>query len=86
MLGEPVETNPRLLIGDAEHDMVQLWGLFRGGRTVMQTAGMGGGAAMASFTPGHLPESGGAGEQSALMLEAFSVMSAAAQQLEREHG
>lgn len=45
--------------------MVRLWSLYRGG-------GMG---------VGHLPETGGAGDQAAIMIDAFGVMEAMAAKL-----
>lgn len=61
----------------AERDMLRLWRLYAppAGRISGMAAGL-------VPVVGHLPESGGAGEQAAIMLDAFDVMSAMQAELE----
>lgn len=47
--------------------MVRLWMLYRGG----------------GFGAGHLPQAGGTGDQAALMLDAFALMSGVAAEFEK---
>lgn len=54
--------------------MLTLWRAYRGGGPGL--FGGGGG--------GHLPDAGGAGDQAAVMLDAFAAMSGAAAEIEAE--
>ncbi|NUB24308.1 hypothetical protein [Azospirillum brasilense] len=66
------QRNPRYLLTDAEWDMVRFWRAYR------PTPGrIGGMAAGVIPVAGHLPEAGGYGDQAAIMLDAFEIMSAA---------
>lgn len=62
--------NPRRRVTGDDLAMVRLWGLYRGG----------------GFGPGHLPDAGGAGDQPAIMLDAFAIMSAVAADYEKKDG
>ena len=68
LFGERHETNPKLLLGQDEAEMVRLWRMTRGG----------------DFGQGPMPEAGGVMDQAAIMLDAFAVMSAAEAELTRE--
>lgn len=70
LFGELYPTNPRLLLTDADFQMLRFWRLYQGG-------GYGG---------GHLPDDGGVMDQAAIMLDAFDVMTVAARALREEHG
>lgn len=67
LFGEVYATNPRKLLDAGSHDMLRLWRMFQGGM-----AGV-----------GVLPDDGGSGRQAAIMLDAFSVMSAAEAELKQ---
>ncbi len=56
--------------------MVRLWRAYR-----PQPGRIDGMASGVIPVPGHLPESGGYGEQAAVMMEAFAIMSAAEAEL-----
>lgn len=66
IFGERYEENPRLLLSDGDLTMVRLWSMARG----------------SGFAPGTLPDPGGTLDQAAIMLDAFSIMSAAADELD----
>lgn len=72
LFGERHARNPRLLLTDGELEMVRLWRAYR--PSPGRIAGM-----AAGYLPvvGHLPESGGVGEQAAIMLDAFDIMTQA---------
>ena len=59
--------------------MVPLWRLYQGGRLHM--AALGGGLAAAGLGS-ILPETGGSGDQAALMLDAFGCMTAAERKIQ----
>ena len=65
---EPTLVHPFALVGDEEMGVVELWQAWR--------AGMGG--------PGHLPFGGGAAEQPAVLMEAFHLLSWAAEKLKEK--
>jgi hypothetical protein len=72
ILGEFYEVNPRSLIGEGDVEMVRFWAAYapEPGRIAGMSAGV-------LPVQGHLPEAGGFGDQAAVMLDAFAVMSAA---------
>jgi hypothetical protein len=61
--------NPVLRLTSEDWAMARLWGQYRGG-------GLGG--------VGHLPEAGGTGDQAAIMLDAFALMSEAVRPFEEK--
>lgn len=81
MFGETFDENPRKLLSDGDFEMVRLWRAAH--PPAGRIAGMAGGIIPVT---GHLPESGGYGEQAAVMLDAFDAMSAAEAELERGSG
>lgn len=79
--GQVVMENPRLHVGPGEVEMLVLWRQYapRPGRIAGMAAGI-------LPVVGHLPEAGGVGDQAAIMIDAFEIMSAAQQRLEAGKG
>jgi hypothetical protein len=79
--GHVVMENPRLFVGPGEADMLVLWRQYapRPGRIAGMAAGL-------VPVTGHLPEAGGLGDQAAIMIDAFEIMSAAQQRLDAHEG
>lgn len=72
MGADEYERNPALDLPPAYVELYPLYAMFKGGS--IATAGMGG--AMQARLPGHLPNAGGAIDQSAWLMDAFGVIAA----------
>lgn len=70
VLGTYYPTNPRLLLDDDAQAMLTIWCACRA----------------SGFGPGHLPAAGGAGDQSALMMDCLNLMNAAEAKLRKARG
>ncbi len=78
ILGEFYEVNPRSLIAEGDLDMVRMWAAF-----APEPGRIGGMSAGVIPVTGHLPEAGGYGDQAAITLDGFAVMSSAWSELRR---
>ena len=61
------DTNPRHHLDQGYFDMITLWQLFQG----------------SDYGVGHLPDSGGVMEQTAIMMDAFAIMNKAEAELKK---
>ena len=79
--GQVVMENPRMYVGPGEAEMLVLWRQYAPlpGRIAGMAAGL-------IPVTGHLPEAGGVGDQAAIMIDAFEIMTAAQQRLDASRG